>query len=283
MPRMRRRIVRLNGKVVSYGVVEAPEAAPTVVLIHGWGLAQASYARAAEELNRAGYRVVVPDLPGFGRSTDLPFAKVSFEGYAAVLGAFLASLGARETPVHVVGHSFGGGVAAQLAHDYAELVASVVLVSAVSGATWMRDSESSLERLLTERPLWDWAVHLVHEFPLGEFPRTARSVLADLRHNLTFHLPSLSLVASLIRRTDLRSMLGRVAEAGVPAAVVWAAEDHVIGRAVFEDQCSALRCTGTVVEGNHGWPLADPRGFGRVIGELIDRVRSADGVAAATA
>jgi len=266
--RLRHRTARVRGRLVSYGIVDAD--GPTAVIVHGWGLAHSSYTRAAEQLAAEGFRVIVPDLPGFGRSSGLPLSRITFHDFAHVLATFLREIGAETSPVHLVGHSFGGAVCAQLAHDHPELVQSVVLVSSVSGATWTREEEQ--ERLLTERPLWDWMRHLITEFPVGEFPHAARAVLNDLGRNLTFNLPTLGIVAGLIRRADLRSELGNIATSGVPCAVIWPSGDHVVTRAAFDDQCAALGCEGMVVEGNHGWPLADPKSFGEVVGRLLSAV-----------
>lgn len=260
---------RINGRSYGYGLVEG--AGETVVLIHGWGLGHHSYRAAAEALALQGYRVVVPDLPGFGLSTDLPLHLTSFTTFADAMRVFIENahdIGGE--PVHVVGHSFGGAVAAQIAHDAPELVRSVVLVSSVSGATWRREEE--VEKLLTERPIWDWGVHLLQEFPVGRVPVASLRVLRDLSHNLVFHLPAMGLVANMIRHSDLRGELTKVREAGVPASVVWAADDQVITKASFDDQCTALGCEGTVVEGNHGWPLADPKSFGHTIGTILRAV-----------
>lgn len=267
-PRLRHLSTRVGGRTISYGLVEGD--GPTVLLVHGWALAHGSYGRAAEELGRRGFRVVVPDLPGFGGSTDLALSRISFPAFAAALEGFLGSvLADGSAPVHVVGHSFGGAVAAQLAHDAPRLVASAVLVDSVAGATWSRDT--SAERLLAERPLWDWGMHLLAEFPTGSFPGAATAVLRDLSRNLTLHMASMGLVANLIRKSDLRAQLGLAASRGVPVSVVWASGDQVVTRACFDDQCAAAGCTGVVVEGNHGWPLSDPVAFGRVVADLIGR------------
>jgi pimeloyl-ACP methyl ester carboxylesterase len=276
-PPLERRTCRVNGRLLTYGEVVGRSddggVGPTIVLVHGWGLAHQSYKRAAQALAARGFRVLVPDLPGFGRSTDLPLTRVTLESFAQALQGFLEKMAERQDagalvgPVHVVGHSFGGAVGARLAHDAPELVASVVLVDAASGVTWSRNED--IERLMSERPLWDWALHLLTEFPLSEFPTAATSVVRDLSHNIVWHLPNLGLVAHITRRSDIRRELKAVAELGVPVFVVWAEGDRVVTRACFDDQCAAAGCDGTVVEGNHGWPLADPTSFGRVIAELL--------------
>jgi pimeloyl-ACP methyl ester carboxylesterase len=264
--KMQDEICRIDSRSYGYGLVEGP--GPTVVLIHGWGLAHNSYRQAAEAIAMQGFRVIVPDLPGFGGSSDLPFLGMSFATYARAIRRFLEEChDVAGEPVHIVGHSFGGGVAAQVAHDAPELVRSVVLVSSVSGATWQRHEDS--ERPLTDRPLWDWGVHLLSEFPVGQFPVAALSVLRDLSHNLVWHLPNMGLVANMIRRSDLRHELAKVRDKKIPAAVVWATGDRVITRASFDDQCTALGIRGTVVDGNHGWPLSNPASFARTVAELV--------------
>jgi pimeloyl-ACP methyl ester carboxylesterase len=269
---------RVNGRWVAYGETVGRgadgEVGPTVVLVHGWGLSHLSYKRAAQALAARGFRVLVPDLPGFGRSRDLPLTGVNLDSFAESLQGFVSKMHERQSddevlvqPVHLIGHSFGGTVSAQLAHNAPELVASLVLVDAASGVTWSRTE--GRERLMSERPIWDWALNLLHEFPLSEFPMTATAVVRDFGHNLVWHLPNLGLVAQLTRRSDIRGELEAISACGVPVFVLWADGDRVVTRACFDDQCVAAGCSGTIVEGNHGWPLAHPAAFGRVISELL--------------
>lgn len=256
----------IGDRTFGYGVVEGDGA--TVVLLHGWGLAHGSYRKAAEAVAAAGFRVVVPDLPGFGTSSSPPLAGLTIRRYAALLATFLECCDDVGTgKVHLVGHSFGGAVAAQLAHDRPELVASVVLVSSVSSATWEHGAEA--DRRLDERPLWDWGVHLVHEFPLGRFPVAALGVLKDLSHNVVRHLPTMGVVVDMIRKNDLADELSLVAKRSLPVAVVRARGDRVVTEACFLDQCRLVGTNGTIVEGNHGWPIARPASFGRTIGDII--------------
>ncbi|HEY7074944.1 MAG TPA: alpha/beta hydrolase [Solirubrobacteraceae bacterium] len=74
------------------------------------------------------HRVVVPDLPGFGRS-PMPAEKITINGYAKTVDALCGALGI-DCPV-VVGNSLGGFVAAELAIAFPTRVEKLVLVSAV--------------------------------------------------------------------------------------------------------------------------------------------------------
>ncbi len=264
-PRMTHEVCRIGGHSHGYGLVEGD--GPTVVLLHGWALAHVAYGAAAEEIARRGYRVVVPDLPGFGDSSDLPVFGLGYDAYAARVIAFLEGCeDLAGEPIHLVGHSFGGAVTAQVARHRPDLVTSAVLVSAVGSRDW-REGEGGSS--LADRPLYDWGYHLVSEFPTGRFPRAALGVLHDLSHNLFWHPASLGLSAGMIRRHDLRAEFDEVREAGVPVAVVWADGDKVITRACFDEQCRSLGVQGRVVTGNHGWPLSRPDSFGETIGEIL--------------
>jgi 3-oxoadipate enol-lactonase len=97
----------------------------TVLLIHGLGATSDSWQLQTPTLAAAGYRVLAPDLPGFGQS---PYsAPLTVLGMASSLDRLLRSLNA--APAHVVGISMGGAVALQLAVDFPGSVKRLVLVN----------------------------------------------------------------------------------------------------------------------------------------------------------
>ena len=86
---------------------------PTLVLIHGFASMKENWALWLPHLP-GHWHILVPDLPGFGESDYQPIARYRYEAQAARLGAWLAE---RDTgPVHLVGSSMGGAIAAVLAH-----------------------------------------------------------------------------------------------------------------------------------------------------------------------
>jgi len=119
----------VEGRLALYG--EAGEGLP-VVFLHGWGLGQHAYRRPLKRLVQLGCHVWAPALPGFGGTADLPGDDFSLAGYATWLDEFLRVVDLDE-PAVVVGHSFGGGVAIKLAHDFPERVRSLVLVNSIGG------------------------------------------------------------------------------------------------------------------------------------------------------
>ncbi|MGL4647820.1 MAG: alpha/beta fold hydrolase, partial [Caldilineaceae bacterium] len=101
-----------------------------LLLVHGFN-ANAGYEFAEiEPLLAESRRLLIPDLVGFGyseRETE-PGAIYTDAGQAAALVAMLDELGVDQ--VDVVGASYGGGAAAQLALDYPERVRRVILSGA---------------------------------------------------------------------------------------------------------------------------------------------------------
>jgi pimeloyl-ACP methyl ester carboxylesterase len=102
--------------------------APTLVLVHGFtGIKENWYPLATAFDGR--YRLVIPDLPGWGESERLPRESYGFLAQSERLAAFIRSV-SPDKPVVLVGHSMGGGIAALVAATYPQLVSRVALLDA---------------------------------------------------------------------------------------------------------------------------------------------------------
>ena len=87
------------------------------------------------QLAEAGFEVIVPDHPGFGRSDDFPEVEAIDDlvyHYLAVLDGLGLGIrvGVGDARPHVVGASFGGWIAAELAVHSPHLIGSLTLLSA---------------------------------------------------------------------------------------------------------------------------------------------------------
>jgi len=120
---------RVQGSGATLRVRRLGSAGPPVLLLHGFPDSSDVWRDVAPRLVAAGYRVIAPDLRGFGQS-DAP-ARTS--DYA--LGHTVADLRAlisrllRDEPVRVIGHDWGAVAAWCLALEHPQLVPAQVVLS----------------------------------------------------------------------------------------------------------------------------------------------------------
>jgi pimeloyl-ACP methyl ester carboxylesterase len=96
----------------------------TVVFLHGKSFSGDYWADTIKLLTDKGYRVVVPDQLGFGKSAK-PDIRYNFDLLARNTKALLDKLGIERAAI--VGHSFGGMLAVYFARDYPEVTQVLVL------------------------------------------------------------------------------------------------------------------------------------------------------------
>ena len=100
----------------------------TVMLLHGRNFPSSYWAPEIKVLNEAGYRVVVPDQIGFGKSSK-PSGELHFDNLARNTIALLDHLGIAKADI--VAHSMGGMVAVRIARAYADRVNHLVLAAPI--------------------------------------------------------------------------------------------------------------------------------------------------------
>src|SRR5579875_2988659 len=96
-----------------------------LVLIHGLGDRDESWAPMLRRLKRAGFHVYAPDLLGYGRSPKPADGDYSIAGDTKFVYDFIQALGLQKTDLG--GWSLGGWVVLNLAHEHPELLDRVVV------------------------------------------------------------------------------------------------------------------------------------------------------------
>ena len=107
---------------------EAGAGAP-IVLLHCSSGSSGAWAPVMNHLSQD-YRVLAPDLLGYGRSAPWPRDAVLVPD--GELGAIEALLDVAGQPAHLVGHSYGGTVALHAARRFPRRVASLILIEPVA-------------------------------------------------------------------------------------------------------------------------------------------------------
>jgi pimeloyl-ACP methyl ester carboxylesterase len=227
-----KREVEWGGARLAYAVGgRIGSAAPPLVLVHGLGGTIENWRALAPPLAER-HRVLVPDLPGHGRSSLLTEA----QDVDALAGAILAI--ADEEEMHgavLVGHSLGGAVALRGAVLRPDVVRGLVLAAAAGIGSTSRAAHVTLAVLGVARPgrliapyrgAWAhsrlgrraafgwWGV----ADPDGLEPQLAEAFLVGPAHHIDTRQAGRALLAS-----DPRPELDRV---GCPCLCLWGASDN---------------------------------------------------------
>ncbi|HEY9879557.1 MAG TPA: alpha/beta hydrolase [Leptolyngbyaceae cyanobacterium] len=213
-----------------------------ILFLHGWGISTEPYQEILELLAQK-HTVIAPDLPSFARSTYSGLIP-DYEGYAEFLHSFLEALNLQR--VHLVGHSFGGGVAITLAALFPEKVKSVMLVGG-TGVPTVSIPEIALRRAVEMA----WQTFLPRlELKFIDIPRV-------FTHNLLFNTGNVIQVLLLSLNGDLRHLLPKVQ---APCLLVWSDKDLTIPLDRAQEMATTLphATLKTVEEGCHEWGLWYP-------------------------
>lgn len=221
---LRRRQVAIDGLNIVY--LEGGRGAP-LLLLHGAGADKDNFVQVASRLRKR-YRVLIPDLPGFGESD-----KPADLGYRATdqirrLMAFADAVGAIR--FHLGGNSMGGLIAGALAASHPDRVLSLWLL-APAGVKGARPSE------------------LMQKLAAGEklpiFARSAtemRAVIAFVTHRAPY-MPGFVIEAMAKQQRDNHALNQRIVEAlaegpwldelplsgvKVPTLIVWGQRDRAL-------------------------------------------------------
>jgi pimeloyl-ACP methyl ester carboxylesterase len=113
-----RRVALRNTEIFYYDA--GADHHPTLLLLHGLGDEADTWRSIIPSLSRE-YRIIAPDLPGFGRSPG-PRGAYSLTFFARTIAEFIAALQLRH--ITLVGHSLGAMIAQRLSIGFPDLIES---------------------------------------------------------------------------------------------------------------------------------------------------------------
>lgn len=169
------------------------------------------------------FTVVAWDAPGCGGSSD-PDESFRLPDYADVLASFIRAL-QLEHP-HVVGLSFGAGLALELYRRHPQLPASLVLASAYAGWAGSLSPDEVEERLRSVLGQADLpADEVVAEWLPSLFAEPTRTDLVDevVAIMRDFHPAGMRAMAYAFAEADLRDVLPRIE---VPTLLLYGGADQ---------------------------------------------------------
>lgn len=211
--------IEVGGQRLAY---RSAGSGPPLVLLHGlW--ADSRWWRLQLEGLADPFTVIAWDAPGCGSSSDPP-ADYGLAGYADAVARLIGAL--RIDRPHIVGLSFGGALAIEVARRHPHLPRSLVLASAYAG--WAGSLapdvvEARLARVLAEadRPPEEWVAGYIPGFfarPVApELVAEVTDIMLDVRSAGITHM------ARAIAAADLRDA---VADISAPTLLLYGERDE---------------------------------------------------------
>lgn len=221
----------------------APQGTPngkTVVLFHGMNFAGFYWGGPIDALRKEGFRVVVPDQIGFGRSSK-PVMPYNFQDMAR--NSFLLLQHLKIDKAMIVGHSMGGMLAARFATQYPAVTERLVIYNPIGlldgryDRPWGSIDEAYQRNLNTTYQVISAGIHRYFSHnPAAWKPEFEKYVRYRYAWTLSADWPRYAMVQSLIQQMPyLDPVINDWAHIKAPTLAFGGAEDSTAGSAsVFQ-------------------------------------------------
>jgi pimeloyl-ACP methyl ester carboxylesterase len=218
--------VNIGGVSISY--VQRGKGEP-LLLLHGWNGCGALWNLVLRQLS-SHFRVIVPDLPGFGDSGFSHDFSCSLSGYSSFVESLRKALFLSR--INLVGHSMGGSIALHYAAHYPGQTNRLVLIDAPA----RKQALHWINRL----PLLDWIIYLA--YPLRGPRLLTHMLTSSVKHpdrlpeefirkviTQTAKIPRevLFRTTKFIRQIDLEEELKSIS-GKLPVLIIWGSEDRSV-------------------------------------------------------
>jgi len=243
---------------------------PPLVLLHGAWSDGREWRRQLEELSDE-FTVIAWDAPGCGGSWDPP-DEFPLAAYADVVAGFVDAIGVVRP--HVLGLSFGGGLALEVYRRHPSLPRSLVLASAYAGWAGSLPREevaARVRRVLDEaaRPPAEWAPGYLPGFFAGAVPQAARDEVLEIM--LDVRPTGIRPMVKAFAAADLRDALATIA---VPTLLLYGELDTRAPRAVAESLHAGIPGSELVMlaDVGHVTNVEAPDAFNAVVRRFLHSV-----------
>jgi pimeloyl-ACP methyl ester carboxylesterase len=248
---------------------------PPVVLLHGLFVDHTTWDGVVADL-ASEFRLIAPDLPGFGESEKPPPVRFPYgvEAFAEAIADLHAGLGLGR--VALVGHGVGGAVALTLAARHAELVSHLVLLDALCFPAAL-----GIERALAQIPvlssfafrqLWGrTAFHALFRDRLLAAGTSISTARIDYYYDV-FNTPTArgGAFATLRSTLDPRPVEAQTSRVQTPTLVLWGRRDRVYPAAFGQRLARRIRGAGfELLDAGHCPQEERPREVAQAIGRFL--------------
>jgi pimeloyl-ACP methyl ester carboxylesterase len=181
------------------------------ILLHGWGCTWEIWSPLIQQEEK--HRLLIPDLPAFGQS-DEPKQTWTTRDYVDWLRAFIES--ECQNKPHLIGHSYGGKIAALFASLYPELIDKLVLV----------DASGLPDPLPQNKRLQEKLVGAIPSSIKNAIPNSLKTFLINKTGSSVDYLNASAHQKRMLKTTLKEDLSNEVQRVTAKTLIVWGEEDQ---------------------------------------------------------
>ena len=237
----------------------------TLLLLHGLGASAERWEYVIPHFARE-FRVVVPDLIGFGYS-DKPMADYTIEYFSEFISKFVDKIGIKE--LNIVGSSLGGQIAAEYTVNHNENIRKLVLVSP-SGV--MKHSTPALDAYIAA------ALYPNDDSALNAFQimsgrkEIENKIVKGFVERMTLPNAKMAFMSTLLGLRDSEPITKKLQMITVPTLIIWGENDPIIPIEYAQSFISGINdCRFyKMMECGHTPYVENPKVFYQVVSDFLN-------------
>lgn len=261
---MEEKFVIVNDNKIRY--LESGNSEHYIVLIHGLGASAERWEYVIPEFSKQ-YKVIVPDLIGFGHS-DKPSVDYTTEFFSDFLLDFLKKLGIKKS--NIIGSSLGGQITAEFTSKNQDMVENLILVSP-SGI--MKHSTPALDAYVMAAlyPNLEGAKN-AFEMMAGSTREIHQKIIEDFVKRMKLPNAKMAFMSTLLGLKNAEVITKSLNKISVPTLIIWGEDDPVIPIKYADEFVSSIQDCRFFMMDNCGHTpyVDDPIRFSKFVLDFLE-------------
>ncbi len=255
----------VDGNKIRY--LEEGNSKDTIVLLHGLGGMAERWIPIFPLLSKS-YRVIAPDLIGYGQS-DKPQIDYTMDLFKKITLGILETLSLQN--VYMIGTSLGGEIVAECAATQSALIKKAVMVSP---AGIMKKSTPALDAY-TMAALYPnhESVRLAYQMMLGKDREISEQSIENFISNMSRPNTKMVFLSTLLGMKNTPPITEKLGLIKVPVLLIWGSEDKMIPIEYSKDFVASIpNCKFVIMDGFGHIPYEEhPLEFSKLVLDFLSK------------
>jgi pimeloyl-ACP methyl ester carboxylesterase len=235
-----------------------------ILILHGWNLSAVKFKPLGDEFRKRGYKVLCPDLPGFGVAPK-PKSSLYLSDYISFIKKYLIEN--KIDRVVLVGHSFGGRIGIKFAAENPKLLHALILTG-TPGINPIPAAKISFFLVLTK--LGKFALSLPG---LSFMQNISRKLLYKMAGANDFYNTD-EKMRETFKNVIKEILLPYLNQIDISTLLIWGAEDKIVPINIAQQMKKLIEGAKLVIipDARHGLPWTHPKLFAEEVERFLEGI-----------